>query len=336
MNSRADQWDRRKFLHAAALAGTSGLMGLGAEPALAEPPPETTTIRIAQSPATCFAAIYMAGERLLQAEGFATVEYVKGPAHTVLPEGKADFGGWDAPSFVRQLDRGLPLVALTGLHVGCYELFATESIRTILDLKGRAVAIPDLHSGRHLLLSIMLAHVGLDPAKDVNWVTQPAQESMRLFAEGKIDAFLGFPPEPQELRAKRIGHVLVNIATDRPWSLYFCCFVAARHDFVRQYPIATKRAVRAMLKATQLCSDQPARVAQYLVDRGFTQEYEFMRRMLTELPYSRWRDFSPADTLRFYALRLHESGLITSAPQKILAQGADWRFLNELKKELKG
>jgi NitT/TauT family transport system substrate-binding protein len=40
--------------------------------------------------------------------------------------------------------------------------------------------------------------------------------------------------------------------------------------------------------------------------------------------------------VRFYALRLHEAGMIKSSPQKIIAQGSDWRFLNELRKELKG
>jgi NitT/TauT family transport system substrate-binding protein len=40
--------------------------------------------------------------------------------------------------------------------------------------------------------------------------------------------------------------------------------------------------------------------------------------------------------VRFYALRLYEAGLIKSTPQKILAQGIEWRFFNELKKELKG
>src|SRR5881296_3451298 len=53
------------------------------------------------------------------------------------------------------------------------------------------------------------------------------------------------------------------------------------------------------------------------------------------IPYGRWRDFDPIDTIRFYALRLHEAGMIKSSPQKILAQGTDWRFLNELRKELK-
>jgi len=39
--------------------------------------------------------------------------------------------------------------------------------------------------------------------------------------------------------------------------------------------------------------------------------------------------------VRFYTLRLHEVGMIKSNPTKLIAQGCDWRFLNELKKELK-
>jgi NitT/TauT family transport system substrate-binding protein len=57
---------------------------------------------------------------------------------------------------------------------------------------------------------------------------------------------------------------------------------------------------------------------------------------MKEIPYNMWREYDPEDTLRFYALRLHEAGMITSTPQKIIAQGTNWRFLNELKRELKG
>jgi len=46
-------------------------------------------------------------------------------------------------------------------------------------------------------------------------------------------------------------------------------------------------------------------------------------------------DADPEDTIRFYALRLHEVGMVKSSPQKIIADGTDWRFLNELKRELK-
>jgi NitT/TauT family transport system substrate-binding protein len=72
-----------------------------------------------------------------------------------------------------------------------------------------------------------------------------------------------------------------------------------------------------------------------MVDKGFTDNYDYALQAVKSLPYGRWRQFDAEDTIRFYALRLHEIGLIKSSPQKILAQGTDWRFLNELKKELK-
>jgi NitT/TauT family transport system substrate-binding protein len=57
---------------------------------------------------------------------------------------------------------------------------------------------------------------------------------------------------------------------------------------------------------------------------------------MKDVPYTKWRSYDPEDTIRFYALRLNEIGMIKSGPQRIIAQGTNWRFLNELKKELKG
>jgi len=39
-------WSRRKFLRGLTIAGSAGLLGLRAEPATVEPPPETSTIRL--------------------------------------------------------------------------------------------------------------------------------------------------------------------------------------------------------------------------------------------------------------------------------------------------
>jgi NitT/TauT family transport system substrate-binding protein len=161
------------------------------------------------------------------------------------------------------------------------------------------------------------------------------RDGMRLFVEGKADAFMGFPPEPQELRARKIGRVLVNTVQDRPWSQYFCCAVWANKDFVAKYPVATKRALRAFLKAAEICANEPERVARYLEAKGYEPHHEIGLEVLQSIPYARWRQANPEDTLRFHALRLHEFGMIKSSPQKIIAQGTDWRFLNELKKELK-
>ena len=107
-------------------------------------------------------------------------------------------------------------------------------------------------------------------------------------------------------------------------------------EFVRKHPVATKRALRAILKATDLCALEPDRAAQIIVEKGFATNYDYALQTMQEIPYNRWREYDPEDTVRFYALRLHEVGDHQEHPQKIIAQGTDWRFFNELKKELKG
>jgi NitT/TauT family transport system substrate-binding protein len=245
---------------------------------------------------------------------------------------EADFSTAFAVDPITAIDAGSPIVVLAGVHVGCYELFAKPDIRRITELKGKSVA-----ADSPLLLTVMAAQVGLDPAADIHWVTstEPSFNPMELFAEGKIDAFLGFPPNPQELRARQIGHVIVSTATDRPWSQYFCCMLTGNREYVRNYPVATKRAMRAILRAADLCANEPAQVARAIVDRGFTDRYDYALQTLNDIPYDKWREYDAEDTMRFYALRMHDAGLIKSTPQKIIADGTDWRFLNELKRELK-
>ena len=130
--------------------------------------------------------------------------------------------------------------------------------------------------------------------------------------------------------------MVLNTMMDRPWSQYFCCIATGNREFVHKNPVATKRALRAILKAADVCAREPERVTLFLVDKGYTTHYDFTLQALKEIPYNKWREYEPEDTLRFYALRLHEAGMIKSSPQKIIAQGTDWRFLKELKKELKG
>ena len=112
--------------------------------------------------------------------------------------------------------------------------------------------------------------------------------------------------------------------------------VAANRDFVRKYPVATKRALRALAKSADICALEPERTARFLVDKGYTAQYDYALQAIREVPYAKWREFDPEDAVRFYALRMREGGLIQSSPQKLIAQGTDWRFVNELKKELKG
>ena len=129
--------------------------------------------------------------------------------------------------------------------------------------------------------------------------------------------------------------MLVSSITDRPWADYYCCMLAANNDYIRKYPVATRGVLRAILKAADICASDPERAAHRVIERKADDDYQNALRTLREIPYGKWREYDSADTMRFYALRLHEAGMIKSTPNKIIAKGTDWRFLNELKRELK-
>jgi NitT/TauT family transport system substrate-binding protein len=328
--------DRRRFLATLSSTAAAGLFDLPNVLAQ-EAPLETTRIRLYEWTGVCIAPQFVA-EELLKAEGFIDVQYVRAEPTGQLPNpllasGAVDINSqFSAPSILR-IEAGDPVVFLGGMHVGCFELFGIEQIRAVRDLKGKRVAIPAFGSPHHVFLASMAAYVGLDPSRDINFVTYPANQSMQLLADGKIDALLSFPPVPQELRAKKIGHVILNSSIDRPWSQYFCCMISGNREFVRNHPAATKRAMRALLKAVDVCVATPERAARIVADRGYP--YEYALQAVREIPYAKWRDYNPEDAVRFYSLRLRDAGMIKSSPSKILADGADWRFWNELKRELK-
>jgi NitT/TauT family transport system substrate-binding protein len=241
-----------------ALVGTAGLLGLRAEPAEADPPLETTKLRLFQTPVTCLTPQYVA-EELLYDEGFTDVRYLKNPSETqawvpeVLLSGEVDISLTFIPSDVMHIEAGAPVVILGGSHIGCIELVANNEVRSTRELKDKTVAVQRLRSDEQIFISMFVAHVGLDP-QDINWIIVNHKEQPRLLAEGKIDALMAGPPEAQELRAKGIGHVLINTTIDKPWSEYFCCVVASTREFVRKHPVATKRAMRAIMKATDVCA----------------------------------------------------------------------------------
>jgi NitT/TauT family transport system substrate-binding protein len=328
---------RRRFLSQVSALGVAPWLSVRTACA-DERPPETARLRLVHTPAICLSPQYLA-EAFLQQEGFTDIEYVefsKGFPSSMVGRDEADLTMDTAPVLVAALDGGEPLLPLAGVHAGCYELFGNERIRSLQDLKGKTVAVSEIGAGEYMFVSSMLAYVGMDPRRDIRWVpTHAFDASMQQFVDGKVDAFLGFAPQPQELRARRIGRAIVDTSQDRPWSQYFCCMVTTSRQFAARHPVATRRALRALLKATDLCASDPERAARYLAEKGYEKRYDLSLEVLRSLPYRRWRDADPEDSLRFHALRLHEVGMIRTIPSKLIARSTDWRLLNELKRELK-
>jgi NitT/TauT family transport system substrate-binding protein len=147
---------RRRFLTGLSLAG-SGLvrmpLALGAEERL-----ETTTVRLPRKLGVCIASLGVV-EVLLRAEGFTDIRYIDEPVVAVEPvaQGKVDFDMNYASNFVMGIDAGLPIALLSGVHVGCFELFVQNGIRTVADLKGKTVGIQALGSSPHVLVVLRIA-----------------------------------------------------------------------------------------------------------------------------------------------------------------------------------
>jgi NitT/TauT family transport system substrate-binding protein len=234
---------------------------------------------------------------------------------------------------VASIDRGDPLIVLSGLHAGCIEIFASDQVHSISELKGKRIAMAG--GTEQIFVSSIAAHIGFNPHRDIEWIIANPHDWSQMLASGQVDAIITFPPMSYDMHARQIGHVILNTTTDEPWRHYFCCMVGARREFVENYPIATKRALRAILKANQVCSLEPELTARWLVNRGYATNYDYALSTLQDVPYRAWQDYDPEDTMRFYALRLREVDLISSTPQAIIDKGTDWRFLNELRQELK-
>jgi len=152
-------------------------------------------------------------EELLQAEGFLDVHSVK--SNTVrdlevpLASGDAHLGMHFAAPLVVRLDQADPIVILAGVHIGCFELFGTERVRAIRDLKGKTVAVPDLQTGPITFLASMVAYVGLDPRKDITWVTHPRAEAKQR-ARPQLDSIYEWGCHfTGPIRGPRFGY--------RPW-----------------------------------------------------------------------------------------------------------------------
>ena len=144
-----------------------------------EGPPETTTLRHRQDARHLLAPQYIA-EALLRAEGFTEIRYVRTAGGLTVPQmvgrGEIDFASTFAGTLVYNLDAGVPVTVLAGLHSGCFELFAHGPIQSIGDLKGRNVGIQSLSSSAHLYMAIMAAQVGLDPHEDLEWIVPPRRQ----------------------------------------------------------------------------------------------------------------------------------------------------------------
>jgi len=306
-------------------------------PAPSPGPVETKTLRIG-APPVCDAAYFMA-DRYLRDEGFTDIQFVKGDASQTMAGGAADITSFFPSRLAAEIDAGTPVVALAGLHVGCVGLFAQPGIRDVAGLRGKTIMVrkKDPREFTFAFPVVTLLNAGIDPSHDVNIVEAPSDADMlKLFRDGKTDAFTTAVVQMDALRAEGKFAMLVDYTTDAPWSGHHCCLVTATRSFVEMSPNAARRALRAILRANVEAASDPSRGVRAMVDAGFSNQYDAVLAHDRTLPYASWRTVDPEVGVRFFAERLQQAKVVASSGDQVVRKGTDWSLLRMAKQELPG
>ena len=343
---------RRHFLASASLAAAAGVVG-GRSLLADEPPPETAVIRLMGDSSICQAPEYIVDD-LLHAEGFTEIRYL------YLSESVWATQAHGRPRHLlsasvdnarrQRRDRLRPFPpSVRDFSPGCRRAgngVGRRPRRLLRGIRPRAHPVHQRSEGSHRQRPEVT--LGLVPAARDHGGARRARspKGYRMGGEFRRSAH-GAVCRGESRRLHCISPRAAGAARPQhrsrhpqhhhgqPWSQYLCCIIEGNRDFVRANPVATKRFLRALFKGADLCAKAPETAARRLIEAGFAERYDYVLQTLAELPYGTWRDFDPEDSLRFYALQMHEVGFITSSPNELLAAGTDWRFLNELKRELK-
>jgi NitT/TauT family transport system substrate-binding protein len=324
--------------------GAMGLWGCGEDSApkvvatsTPLPPPETASIRLA--PGACDAPMMIA-ERYLQEEGFTSVQFVTTGGPPGLTGDRADLAVMFVPTLTSAVEGGAAIVGLGGLHTGCAEIWAPQSLSSLKDARGRTVIVtaktPDNLPYSYIALG--LKNAGVDPS-EVNFIVQPDANLTQLFLEGKSDllflattADVAFKSNPQNK-----GHVVLDQAMEKPWSEQNCCMITSTTAWLRTNPAAAKRALRAIYRAADSLPKDRSDAAKVAVDKGLfggAANVELVREAANMVPYD-WRSYDVPESIRFHTKLMSAVNLSKLTPEETIAKSTELRYAKELASEIK-
>lgn len=320
------------------LAACAGSATGAASPAPSLPPPETSSIRI--NYAQCDAPL-MVCERFLREEGFTTVQFLDAnPQLPALAAGKVDLAVPFVATLAAAVDGGKPFIGIGGLHPGCAQLWAPQSVPSLKDIRGHTVVVngktPDRIS--NIFIFIALKDAGIDPS-EVNFVVQPAADLTQLYLDGKSDLLFAWGPDAVALQSNPAnkGHLVLDQAMDAPWSREDCCVITTTQDWLAANPTAAKRALRAIYRAADTLKKDRSAAAKMATDSGLfggPRNFELVRGAVNMVPYD-WRRYDLATSMRFHASLLSSVGLTKMTAEDAVTRGLDVRLEKELISELR-
>lgn len=252
---------RRALLRGAAAAGLATPLSLLGSRVLAQT--SARPIKIAWSPtAVCHSPISVALERGFFEQQGLKVEQINFSGSTdqlleAIATGHADGGIGMALRWLKPLEQGFDVKLAVGTHGGCMRLLTTadSGIRSVNDLKGKAVAVTDQASPVKNFFAIQVAKAGIDP-EAVQWRQYPQDLFGEALRKGEVQALAGDDPQMWLIRERdKLTEIASNLDGDNADRA--CCVLGLRSALLRDDPQTAARVVRAVQAAQHWTADNP-------------------------------------------------------------------------------
>ncbi|MFH1935906.1 MAG: ABC transporter substrate-binding protein [Pseudomonadota bacterium] len=178
--------------------------------------------------------------------------------YEALLAGDADFIAVSYGSMMKINQRGKKIHSVCNITRNClFHLVAQSDIKSINDLKGKRIGVPKVGEEVTAVIRAALNRKGLDPDKDVKWVSVGIQATMiAAMKRGDIDA-VGAVGEWRDhlLRAVPGTHVIIDYSNKSHLMEYLgattypLAHVQMTAEFIKKYPETVQRAVNAVMKS---------------------------------------------------------------------------------------
>jgi NitT/TauT family transport system substrate-binding protein len=175
-----------------------------------------------------------------------------------IATGKAEGGVGMALRWLKPLEQGFDVKITAGTHGGCSRLIAPVSsgVKTLADLKGKAIGISDQNSpGKHFF-AILLLKEGIDPVREVEWKQYPGEFLSLAAQKGEVAAIAdGDPKAWRWIKEGKFVQVASNL--DHGFEHRVCCIVGLSGKLVREDRATAAALTRALIEAQELTVARP-------------------------------------------------------------------------------
>ena len=278
----AFQPTRRSFLHALGLGTGLVLAGGGAASLIASCGSGSSSkgkagalkpVKLGWWGATCEAPIYVAHNvGFFEREGLKVelVNLGQSSAKDALASGKVDGAPGITFEWLKPIEQGQNIRVTGGLHGGCLRLVvgAKTGITALDGLRGKTIGTDQIGGSAHSLFSVVLAAAGIDPQKDVTFVSYPGAQLETALKRGNVAAVAASDPYPFLIVANGNGTELLSNLTGA-YKDHFCCAIGLNGSLIEESPATAAAVTRAWLSASKWVGTHIDATAQLEADKKY-------------------------------------------------------------------